>query len=76
MLANLYKTRTGYCSTTKIWRQIAFTVATYVIIVNAKAISWEVLLVYLAVVSGSEIAKEFLRTKTGTAKPGKAPEEE
>lgn len=58
-------TRNGALSTSKVWRHIAFGVASYAMIVNAKGIDWELLLVYMAVVSGSEIAKLALTQKTG-----------
>jgi hypothetical protein len=52
-------------STSKWWRMIAYAVATYVIILNAKGISAELLGVYMAIVSGSEIAKAWIASKAG-----------
>lgn len=66
-LATWTKTSKGEFSTSKIWRHIAFAVATYVVI-WAPTMSWELLLVYLAVVSGSEIAKRVLEARTGITK--------
>ena len=52
---------TGKMSSSKIWTHIAYGVATYVVIKTANdANNWEMLLVYMAVVGGSEIAKKIL----------------
>lgn len=52
---------TGKVSSSKIWTHIAYSVATYVVIKTANdANNWEILLVYMAVVGGSEIAKKIL----------------
>ena len=57
----------GHFSTFKIWRQIAYGVASYIVIINAKGIDWELLLTYMAVVSGSEIAKLVVLQRAGVA---------
>lgn len=44
---------------------MAYAVATYVIIRYASATNWELLLVYLSVVGGSEVGKKFLNMKYG-----------
>jgi len=54
---------TGKASTSKIWTHIAYGVATYVVIKTADNESWETLLIYMAVVGGSEIAKKILTLK-------------
>ncbi len=64
-LANIITDKDGTVSTSKIWRQIAFGVATYIVIVNAIGINWELLLTYMAVVSGSEIAKAVVLQRAG-----------
>ena len=52
---------TGKPSSSKLWTHIAYSVATYVVIKTANdANNWEMLLVYMAVVGGSEIAKKIL----------------
>ena len=56
---------TGQISTSKIWRQIAFGTATYIVIINGHGINWELLLTYMAVVSGSEIAKTVVLQRYG-----------
>jgi hypothetical protein len=38
-----------------------------VVIVNANATNWELLLVYVATVGGSEVAKKFLSMRYGGA---------
>jgi hypothetical protein len=50
----------GKFSTSKFWTNVAYATATYVVIMNANSTNWELLLVYVATVGGSEIAKKFL----------------
>lgn len=52
-------------SNSKWWRQLGNAVATYVIIINAKGISAELLGTYLAIISGTEVFKYWLATKSG-----------
>jgi len=60
---------TGKASASKLWTNIAYSVATYVVIKTAdNSDSWQILLVYLAVVGSSEIAKKFLMLKAGETK--------
>ena len=52
---------TGKASSSKLWTHIAYGVATYIVIKTANdANNWQMLLVYLTVVGGSEIAKKLL----------------
>lgn len=55
--------RTAQPSSSKAWKNIAYGVATYVVLVNAKGIAWDLLLVYMAVVGSSEVALRFLEAK-------------
>lgn len=55
---------TGQTSTSKLWTHVAYAVATY-IVVTMQNVTWEILLVYMAVVGGSEIAKRVLTLKYG-----------
>lgn len=54
---------TKEASASKIWTHIAYGTATYIVI-RMENISWEMLLVYMAVVGGSEIAKKILTIKS------------
>lgn len=56
-------TITGEVSTAKVWRQIAYAVATWVIIINANGISWELLIAYLSIVAGSELGQKIVEAK-------------
>lgn len=51
-------------SASKIWMHISYGVSTYIVI-RMDNIGWEILLVYMAVVGGSEIAKKLLTMKFG-----------
>ena len=53
----------GNFSTSKFWTNVAYAVATYVVLRYASATNWELLLVYLSVVGGSEVGKKFLNMK-------------
>lgn len=55
---------TGQSSASKIWTNIAYAVATYIVL-TMQNVTWEILLVYMAVVGGSEIAKRVLTLKYG-----------
>ena len=55
---------TGKSSSSKIWTNIAYAVATYIVL-TMQTVTWEILLVYMAVVGGSEIAKRVLTLKYG-----------
>ena len=60
----------GVRSTTKLWRHIAFGTATYCVIIQTP-LTWEFLLAYLAVVSGSELGKRMIEAKYGITTPTK-----
>ena len=62
---NLCTDPNGNFSVSKFWTNVAYAVATYVIIRYASATNWELLLVYLSVVGGSEVGKKFLNMKYG-----------
>lgn len=63
---------TGKASASKLWTNVANCVATYVVITTANnSDSWEILLVYLAVVGSSEIAKKLIMLKAGGTFPEK-----
>lgn len=55
---------TGKASSSKIWTHIAYAVATYILL-TMQNVTWEILLVYMAIVGGSEIAKRLLTLKYG-----------
>lgn len=55
--------RSGQPSASKLWRTVAYSVATYVVIINARGIAWDLLLVYMAVVGASEIALKLIELK-------------
>ena len=50
----------GNFSASKMWTQIAYSVATAIMLINANSMTWEMMLAYLAAVGGSEIAKKYL----------------
>ena len=54
----------GKPSTSKLWTHISYGTSTYIIL-HMENVSWEILLVYMAVVGGSEIAKKLLTLKFG-----------
>jgi hypothetical protein len=58
----LFKDKNGDYSTSKVWRHIAFGTATYELI-TINPLTWEFLLAYLAVVSGSELGKRMVEAK-------------
>ena len=64
---------TGKSSSSKIWTNIAYAVATYIVL-TMQTVTWEILLVYMAVVGGSEIAKRVLTLKYGGQNEIKAQE--
>lgn len=63
---SLFRNPTGRFSASKMWTNIAYAVSTYVIVKQADNISWELLLVYMSVVGGSEIAKKYLNMHLST----------
>ena len=67
MSMNFCRDPHGNFSVSKFWTNVAYAVATYVIIRYASATNWELLLVYLSVVGGSEVGKKFLNMKYGNS---------
>lgn len=64
ILACLYTNKAdGSYSSSKMWTTLANTAATYVVVINAHELRWEILLVYLAAVGSSDIAKRLLEAK-------------
>lgn len=59
----LWTTSSGRPSASKVWKNIAYGVATFVVIRNANTIAWDLLLVYLGVVGGSELATRVIESK-------------
>jgi len=59
----LYQTRDGKNSGSRMWRTVAYGVATYVVILNAHTIAWDLLAAYLAIVGGSELATRVIEAK-------------
>jgi NhaP-type Na+/H+ or K+/H+ antiporter len=57
--------RTQRPSNSTFWKTVAYAVGTYVIVVNAATLSWELLLVYLAVIGGSEVATRIIELRFG-----------
>ena len=70
----LFRDPNGNFSTSKFWTNVAYATATYVVIMNANATNWELLLVYVATVGGSEVAKKFLNMRYGVPQSSKTPE--
>lgn len=64
-MVNLFNDPHGNFSASKMWTNIAYGVATYIVLTKSTGTNWELLLVYLAVVGGSEVAKKFLNMKYG-----------
>jgi len=55
----------GQFSASKFWTNVAYATATYVVLANANSTNWELLLVYVATVGGSEGAKKVLSMRYG-----------
>lgn len=64
-MLSLIRDQTGRLSSSKLWTNIAYGVSTYVVIQRTDNLTWDFLLVYMAVVGGSEIAKKFLTMHYG-----------
>ena len=62
-MESLFKDPNGNFSVSKMWSNIGYAVASYIVIVNVKDMGWELLLVYMAVVGGSEVAKKLITMK-------------
>ena len=54
----------GHPSTSKLWKHIAYAVATYIVL-TMQNVTWEVLLVYMAIVGGSEVASKLIALRYG-----------
>ena len=67
MIGALCRDPHGKFSASKFWTNVAYATATYVVIMNANATNWELLLVYVATVGGSEVAKKFLNMRYGNS---------
>ena len=65
MISALCRDPHGKFSASKFWTNVAYATATYVVIANANSTNWELLLVYVATVGGSEVAKKFLNMRYG-----------
>lgn len=64
-MASLFNDPQGNFSASKMWTNIAYAVSTYIVLTKSTGANWELLLVYLAAVGGSEVAKKFLNMKYG-----------
>ena len=64
-MLSLIRDQSGRLSASKMWTNIAYGVSTYVVIERADNLTWDFLLVYMAVVGGSEIAKKLLTLRFG-----------
>jgi hypothetical protein len=62
---NFFNDPNGNFSASKFWTNVAYAVATYLVIANVDSENWELLLVYVATVGGSEVAKKFLNMRYG-----------
>jgi hypothetical protein len=65
MLMKFCQDPNGNFSASKFWTNVAYAVATYLVIMNVNSENWELLLVYVATVGGSEVAKKFLNMRYG-----------
>lgn len=70
MSINFFRDPKGNFSASKFWTNVAYATATYVVIKYASSTNWELLLVYLSVVGGSEVGKKFLNMRYGNSKDG------
>jgi hypothetical protein len=70
MMNKLFLDPQGRFSTSKMWTQIAYTVATIIMLITANSMSWEMLLAYLGGVGGSEVAKKYLTMRYGNPHNG------
>lgn len=53
----------GRLSSTRIWKHIAYAVATYIVVKMGVAVTWEVLALYLAVIAADNRAGAIIRKK-------------
>ena len=59
---------TGRVSTTKLWMHVAYAVMTYVVIAQAKTVTWDLFMVYGGIVGGSNLALYWIKGKYGYGK--------
>ena len=54
----------------RLWLHIGYTTATYCVIYESihDTLTWDILLVYLAIVAGSPVALKYIETKYGQPK--------
>lgn len=64
-MKSFFRDPNGEFSVSKFWTNVAYAVATYVVVIHATATNWELLLVYMSVVGGSEVAKKFMTMRYG-----------
>jgi len=64
---NFCRDPNGNFSASKFWTNVAYATATYVVLKYASSTNWELLLVYLSVVGGSEVGKKFLNMRYGNS---------
>ena len=62
---SMFNNPQGKFSASKFWTQVAYATATYLVIEHMNSENWELLLVYIATVGGSEVAKKFLNMRYG-----------
>ena len=59
-------TFTGETSTSKLWRHVAFAVATWVVIKKVDTINYDLFGMYLIIVSGTELGQAWLASRMQT----------
>lgn len=64
-MKSLVRDPQGGFSASKFWTTVAYSVATIIMITQADRVGWEILLVYMAVVGGSEVAKKLITVRWG-----------
>lgn len=66
-MKNLFRDPKGDFSASKFWTTVAYSTATGIMIAQADRVGWEMLLAYMAVVGGSEVAKKLITVRWGKA---------
>jgi hypothetical protein len=64
-MKNLWRDPHGDFSASKFWTTVAYSVATGIMISQADRVGWEMMLAYMAVVGGSEVAKKLITVRWG-----------
>jgi hypothetical protein len=67
-MINFCRDPNGNFSASKFWTNVAYAVATYLVIVHMTSSNWELMLVYVATVGGSEVAKKWLNMRYGNSR--------